>query len=96
MQKESKPFVIYTSQVPPQVTAPALSHESIQYMIDTALDRQARATYQSMRRLLEDRDSKQATDNSANVSSSSGGVHVPQTDNPPSVASAGVATHIYP
>ena len=35
MQKEAESFVVYMSQVPPQVTAPALSHESIQSMIDT-------------------------------------------------------------
>jgi len=96
VQKESEPFVVYRSQVPPQVTAPTHSLESIQSMIDTALDRQARASNELMRRLIEERDGKKVADNHANVSSPSGDFHVPQTENPPSVTSVGSAPQAHP
>ena len=89
MQKELEPFVVYTSQVNPQVTSPAPSIESIQALIDATLGWLAKASDQLMRRLLEERDGKQDVDAHVSVSSSSGGSYVAPTNNPPSVTSAG-------
>ena len=89
VQKESESFVVYTSKVTPEVTSSTPSLESVQSMIDAALDRQARVSSELMPRLLEERDSKRAADNHVNTSSSTGGFRITHTDNHLSGTSAG-------
>jgi hypothetical protein len=78
--RDTTPFVFNKPEVIPQVRAdPSPARNDIQSMIDSTLERQAKSTYELLRRLVEERGGKKLDATSVNPSSSTCAVSFTQT-----------------
>jgi hypothetical protein len=67
--KDTTPIIFHKAEVIPKVRPdPSPSHNDIQSMINSALDRQAKSTDELLRRLIEERDGKKLDTTSVNPS----------------------------
>jgi hypothetical protein len=79
--KDTMPIVVNKPEVIPEVRPdPSPSHNDIQSMINSALERQAKSTDELLHRLMEERDRKKLNATSANPSSSTCAVGFTQTN----------------
>jgi hypothetical protein len=79
--KDTTPIVFYKAEVIPEVRPnPSLSRNDIQVMINSALERQAKSTYELLHRLIKERDGKKLDATSVNPSSSTCAVSFTQTN----------------
>jgi hypothetical protein len=79
--KDTTSIIFNKPEVIPEVRSDSSpSHSDIQVMINSALERQAKSTYELLRKLIEERDGKKLDATSANPSSSTYAVSFTQTN----------------